>query len=523
MGRARIYLRNLTANWVGYGANLLITFFMSPFVVHTLGDTRYGIWSLMMTMTGYLGLVEIGTRGGLGRFINYYLGKNDIPKLNGTLNTAMAMFIAAGMLLTGLAIGLVFTLPIFFPKIPGNMLPVAKAVLMLVALNVWLSFFSAGFRQILIAHERFELTNAVDLGVMLVRTASALIVLSTGHGLVLLAATHTSASMLGVLAVYLLAKRIFPHLELRPSLVSGEHFKELFGFSIWAFISSVSFRLLYSADTIVIGIVLGPKWITFYAIGGMLLYKAQSIITQAASIFGPKMIQACAQENWSALRIDFRRATNLAMGMGILLFGGMIAFGREFIILWMGPQYEISYRVMLVLTISSFANIAFSSALNIYSGLNRMKFRAVQVLAQGLANIGLTLILVVGFNWGILGVAWGTFFPRIAFSILHGFIALHWIHYSFGVFFRQNIIRWVIAGICFTSMCWGISLLQLPGSWIGFFSKVTIACLVYIPIGFFVVFEWADRIRIKKYIIRRFRHKGSPIGNVSKNSAHAAS
>ena len=60
MSRARIYARNLFANWVGYGANLLVMFFMSPFVVHTLGDGTYGLWSLLMSITGYLGLVDVG-------------------------------------------------------------------------------------------------------------------------------------------------------------------------------------------------------------------------------------------------------------------------------------------------------------------------------------------------------------------------------------------------------------------------------------------------------------------------------
>ena len=81
MSRAKIYLRNLTANWIGYGLNLIIMFAMSPFVIHRLGDVNYGVWTIMMSMTGYLGLVEIGTRGALGRFINYYLGKKEIDKL----------------------------------------------------------------------------------------------------------------------------------------------------------------------------------------------------------------------------------------------------------------------------------------------------------------------------------------------------------------------------------------------------------------------------------------------------------
>ncbi len=51
MTLARTYVRNIVANWIGYGASLVIMFFMSPFVVHTLGDVQYGVWSLMMSLT----------------------------------------------------------------------------------------------------------------------------------------------------------------------------------------------------------------------------------------------------------------------------------------------------------------------------------------------------------------------------------------------------------------------------------------------------------------------------------------
>ena len=121
MSKARIYARNLAANWIGYGANLAVMFFMSPFVVHTLGDTRYGVWSLIMSLTGYLGLVELGTRGGLGRYINYYLGKEDVPRVNGTINTAMFMFAGAGVLLTVAAVILAAFFGTFFPKVPDEL------------------------------------------------------------------------------------------------------------------------------------------------------------------------------------------------------------------------------------------------------------------------------------------------------------------------------------------------------------------------------------------------------------------
>ena len=68
MSNARIHARNLLANWVGHGANVVVLFFLSPFVVHTLGKTEYGIWSLLSVLTGYMGLFDLGARDNGGNY-----------------------------------------------------------------------------------------------------------------------------------------------------------------------------------------------------------------------------------------------------------------------------------------------------------------------------------------------------------------------------------------------------------------------------------------------------------------------
>jgi O-antigen/teichoic acid export membrane protein len=62
-------LRNVITNWAGTFSSMLIAFFLSPFVVHHLGATSYGIWILIMSVTGYLGLLDLGVRGTVPRYI----------------------------------------------------------------------------------------------------------------------------------------------------------------------------------------------------------------------------------------------------------------------------------------------------------------------------------------------------------------------------------------------------------------------------------------------------------------------
>jgi len=41
---------------------LLSAFFLSPSVVRKPGNTYYGVWNIVMDMTGYQGLLEMGVR-----------------------------------------------------------------------------------------------------------------------------------------------------------------------------------------------------------------------------------------------------------------------------------------------------------------------------------------------------------------------------------------------------------------------------------------------------------------------------
>ena len=43
----RTYVRNLLANWIGVISETAIAFFLTPFVLASLGEARYGLWGLL--------------------------------------------------------------------------------------------------------------------------------------------------------------------------------------------------------------------------------------------------------------------------------------------------------------------------------------------------------------------------------------------------------------------------------------------------------------------------------------------
>src|SRR5262249_49102474 len=81
-------LRNVLSNWTSYVVTALVGFGLTPVVVHSLGNTGYGLWTLVVSMTGYFGLLDLGIRSSVGRFVTRYIALKDDEGANRIVSTA---------------------------------------------------------------------------------------------------------------------------------------------------------------------------------------------------------------------------------------------------------------------------------------------------------------------------------------------------------------------------------------------------------------------------------------------------
>jgi O-antigen/teichoic acid export membrane protein len=55
-------LANILANWGTFASVALLNFFLSPYIVHHLGNSQYGLWAIIGSVLCYLGLLDLGVR-----------------------------------------------------------------------------------------------------------------------------------------------------------------------------------------------------------------------------------------------------------------------------------------------------------------------------------------------------------------------------------------------------------------------------------------------------------------------------
>jgi len=509
MSKARLYTRNLIASWAGHGASVAVAFFLSPFIIHSLGDARYGVWSLLISLTGYLGLVDVGVRASTGRFLNYYLGRGEQGKVDRLISTSLAFFTAVSLGVMAVAAGLGLVFGQVFTKVPPELASEAAWVLLLIGLNVWFGFFDGTFSQLLASRERFDLTNAVALAALGMRAGGTVWVLWTGHGITALALVLVASSAMACLLLGLLAWRKGSPAAVRKSNVSFGMLKEIFGFSVWVSVGNVSMLLVYYSSSAIIGLLIGAAEITYYSIAAMLVDYASALVTHVTNVMAPDIVKASGRMDLAQLQWLSAKATRITMLIMVPILVGYMTLGREFIGLWMGPRYGESAWVLLLLAIPAFCDVANRPLMMVMSGLGHVRFLAVISATQAVLSLGLAVSLVFA-GLGIRGVAWAAVVPGIAVKAWLFATATRRMGGGAWPFFRATALRWMVAGVLFAGLCMGTSTLLPQGGWLWFWAKVALLSVLYAPLGLLVTLHRDEGIARLRHAARMLYSRISP-------------
>ena len=502
---ARVFVRNLVANWVGHGANLLVMFFLSPFILHTLGQTQYGIWQLLTVVTGYMGILDLGVRASTGRYIILYLGKEDHAKVDETIRTGLGMYTAVGGLIfvTGCIFGVVF--PEIFPSVPQQHHRTVAFLLPILAINIWISAFRTVLSSVLAAHERFDLARSSDLVMLGIRTVGTIVVLKFGFALVGLTAAVVGSNIIGLLVNLSMAKKVHPELQLWPLALNHERVRELFNYGIGAFIIAVSLKVIGQTDLVIVGNLINVSAVAVYSVGAMLLYYSETFLSQISTTLFPPLQQAVARGEKGSTRWLFFRQVRLAMIFGILMYVGFFAFGKSFIRLWMYhpetfPMESVrqAAHVMMVLSGSKLLLLFSFGARPLLSATGHIRFAAQMTVVEALTNLTLSILFVLVFRWGLAGVAAGTLFARL---ITQTFILPPYACRRANIQWSKYLLiigggSFSVAGI-FLLICYGIQLVLPARNWIEFLTEVAVATAFYAPVAVFVLLPSTDRSRLK--------------------------
>jgi O-antigen/teichoic acid export membrane protein len=505
-------LRNVASNWVGYLTNLLIGFLLAPVLVHNLGNVGYGVWALSLQIGAFISVLDFGIRIALMRYIAHHHAKQERDKLDQAFSAGLVMLLPLGTLiaLVGTVIG--WFLPNLFPVPPG-MLHEARWTVFFVGLSIAVTCPGSLFSGALAAISRYDLTNARTSITLIARALLIWFFLRQGYGLISVAVIFFLSNLVGYFIDFLVAWRVYHgfHLVFRREVIR-ETASVLLKFSGFAFLLSISTRLLFWSDNVVVGAILGPAAVTYYAIGGNLIDNSRGILTTLTSILIPMATSMDARGERAALQRLLVRATRSIFLVMYPLVVGFIVLGYPFIRLWMGAEYApISSRVLILLAVPLlFAPIQSVCGQVLYA-TNRHQFNSYIAIAHALVNLGISIYLAKRI--GLLGVAWGTLLPALVVSaIILPWYTLRTLNISLSGFYWSAVLRTVLFTVPYVVVLVALRIYVDPHSWAVFFACVLAGASSYAILVWLLVIDDEEKFRIRNKLMslaRTFRWKSA--------------
>lgn len=506
MSSARRNVKNLAINWLSFGATGVVMFFISPFVIHSLGTVEYGIWSLVTVLTGYMGVLDLGIRASTGRHIFLYTGRGDHDGVDETIRTSLGFFtlLGAGILVAATLLGGFFS-SLF--AVPADYHRLLLWLMPMMAANVWFSAVGAIFSSVLLSHERFDLARGVDLFSLLVRTLGTIIVLHLEYGIIGLALVVVGCNVLPVVCNALLAKMVYPSLRFWPLQLNPLRLKELGSYGVAAFVSTVAIKIVGQTDLFVVGATIDVAAVTVYSVGAMLVYYSQNLLAQIDATFQPALQKFVARDEMGSARWIFFRQTRLAILLGVPMYVGFIVYAESFIRLWMyGPEFgDASVRaaatVMAILAASKLLNLFYVGSGPLLAAMGHVRFNAILSVAQAIVNLALSLLFVLAFDCGLWGVALGTFVSRLfVMTFLLPWYACLKARIAWSDYLWQIGGRGLWAMVLFAGGSVLIQNLVPADSWTMFTISVLLSLVAFVPIALLLIIPKSDRDRIHERI-----------------------
>lgn len=403
--------RSLLANWLGLGISIGIGFTISPLVVNYLGTDLYGAWALIVSITSQSIIFDLGARNAVISLSARYRAAQEREQAAAFLASASLFFFFCSL---AAFLCLILLLPFL-----GDVFGIAPQHLRIVQIAFVIATIDAagdvlfGFYESVIASvERFDTLNS--LNVLRVALYGFLIFLATSLDLGLAGvalATLTAKSVQRALLL-LFTKRYVGALFFSSPHGYRAEFQSLFNYGGWSALQQAAYRLIYRADSLLVGFLLGTTTVTFYAIAVILIDQFRTFAESANTILIPRFSSLSAENNAEAVKKLILKWSRYSFLLALTIGVPFILTGRDFIILWMGPAYEQSAPILHALTIPFFAVMPGLVFTYYLFAVGRHRISAQLLFIEMLGSLALAFFL--GKTYGILGVAIG----MIPFAII---------------------------------------------------------------------------------------------------------
>lgn len=391
-------------SYLAIGLSNLVGILYTPFMLRMLGQSEYGMFSLAVSVVGYLTVLDMGFGNAIVRYTARFRAENQVNKQWSLFGMFTLFYGLIGIITILLGLILYFNVDKLFDNTMNvEQLAQMRIMVILMVVNLALTFVFGISGSIIIAYQRFVWQQLINIVRIVLQPCIMVVILLLGYKAVAMIVVMTimNICVLGINCWFCFSK-----LKVRIHFNTWDKnlFKEICGYSFFIFIGSIIDKLYWSTGQFVLGMFTGTIAVAIYAVAIQLKGYYMSFANALSTLFLPKVTSMVTYDisdnELSDLFIRVGRIQFIILGFVMI---GFISFGKLFIFCWAGESYSSSYIIALILMLSLSVPLLQSLGYTILQAQAKLKFRAYLYL--GIAILSLLFSIPITKQYGGIGCA----------------------------------------------------------------------------------------------------------------------
>ena len=449
---------------------IIISLVYTPAMIRLLGQSEYGLYNTVASTISMLSILSLGFNSSYIRYYSRYKQSGDEKRIHSLNGLFMLIFIIIGLVAFSCGLFLSLNLELVFSDgLTAGEYRIARVLMILLSVNLGLSFPMSVFTSIISAHERYVVLKLLAMMKTVVGPLVSLPMLLLGYGSIAMVSVTLGISLLTDLIYFFYVRRKLHCRFVFRDFEKGL-FRQLLVFTAFIALNLIVNEVNTNIPKFLLGRFRGTGAVAIYSVGYTLYQYYMTFSTSISGVFTPR-VHRLVQSNLENPGEQRRVLTELFVKVGRIQYAvlamiatGFILFGRPFIAFWAGEEYGEAYYVTLLLLLPSTIALTQNVGIEIQRALNRHQFRSIVYIFMAAINLGLAIFLCR--IYGTVGATVGT---AASLLIANGLIMNIYYHkrcYVNILTFWKNIGRMSLGMLPALAVGIGMNLLfDIRGTW----------------------------------------------------------
>jgi len=442
-------IRNTVFNSLGRLWTMAVAFLLTPYMVSMLGPQRFGVWSLILGVTSYCNLFDLGISTSLVKYTSEYYAKKDYKAINSTISTGFLVYLFLAIIVVGL-VSISANSILHFFKIPLEIYNEAAFVLLAAVVIHALSNTLGMFQAVITGLQRMDVTSIITIAASMPGIIGTLVFLQLGYGLRGLIISRALVVALTAILLAIYSFNLLPSLRINPGLSNISSLRKLLGYGIKIQITNLGALTNLHMNKILIGYFFKLNQVAFYELGFKIAHTATSLPMLLISAITPAASEVEAKRDIELLQQLYRRGSKY-LTLAVAPMAIFTVLNAPLIMsVWMGTGHTKSVLVTRLLTISFSVSLLTGVGTTMARGVGKPGYETSYGLVTIVLNVllGIGLIMRVGFS----GVLIATLLASVTGSAYFMRLFHRHLKISLAQFMRETypkpIIACLLASLC---------------------------------------------------------------------------